>query len=80
MGLRASGRRGNLRAPRRAVAAMMPGVECQWAAAMAHGQWLGGGLTPLQVSCLRHIAVVFRDVCGWLCCIISKYSSVARFK
>ena len=46
----------------------------------------GSGLsvTLLQVSCLRHIrvAVVFRDVssCGWLCCIISKYSSVARFK
>ena len=23
-------------------------------------------------AALRHIVVVFRDVCGWLCCIISK--------
>ena len=39
---------------------------------------LSGKLAAWQ--CLQHIAVVFRDVCGWLCCIISNYSSVARFK
>ena len=37
----------------------------------------GDPLPYEQVSYLQHIVVVFRDVCGWLCCI---YSSIARFK
>jgi hypothetical protein len=37
-------------------------------------------LTAELATSLQHIVVVFRDVCGWLCCIISNYSSVAKFK
>jgi hypothetical protein len=38
----------------------------------------GSGLsvTPYeQVSCLQHIVVVFRDVCGWLCVSLGQYHS-----
>ena len=41
---------------------------------------LGDPLMSKLAEHLQHIVVVFRDVCGWLCCIISNYSSVVRFK